>query len=636
MNNKVIYKPWGSEHWLELNDKYCYKRIYINAGHKTSYQYHEKKIETNYLIEGKAEIWLENEHGKIETFIMEKDQFFTVPKNRKHRVIAITNIILQEVSTPEVDDVIRIEDDTQRGNGKITDEHKTPSVLILAAGLGSRLRHHTIHKNKALIPINNKAIISYIIEKFPIDYKIIIAVGYQKDSLKEYCALSHKDREIIFIEVDQWANPDTDPGYSVFLCKRFLQNPFYIVTTDCLISSDMPIIDGNWIGTYPTDCSEKYATINIDSNKNVVNIINKSKVGHEHAFIGLAAIYDYTTFWNELENNTSNYELVSAWSRPEKFLNLKTKELEWFDTGNIDDLKLTKKAFCDTPVESEKDVKEVVYKINDSVLKFNPNPIIISNKTKRYEKIKEMCPKLYSGNNFISYQWIDGNDLYEHDSYDVYKNFLDILQYNFDASQKTTDPTLIKSFYIDKTISRKNLFENKYGNKLLESNLIINKINYKSINHILSTIDYSEILDNTLYSKFHGDLHFDNIIYDKNQKYFYIDWRESFGGNTDYGDIYYDLAKLYCGCLFPFNLLKNNSTTILNEGISMVDYSYPISNAILKFTKYYENWIVKNNFSLKKVKLIAGLAFLNISPLHTDIHNKILLYKSIEILNTYA
>ena len=45
--SKIVYKPWGREEWLELNDKYCYKRLYINAGTKTSYQYHEKKLETN-------------------------------------------------------------------------------------------------------------------------------------------------------------------------------------------------------------------------------------------------------------------------------------------------------------------------------------------------------------------------------------------------------------------------------------------------------------------------------------------------------------------------------------------------------------------------------------------------------------
>ena len=69
-NIKIVYKPWGKEHWLELNSKYCYKRIYINAGHRTSYQYHNFKIETNYLISGKAMVWLENDDGIIENYVI--------------------------------------------------------------------------------------------------------------------------------------------------------------------------------------------------------------------------------------------------------------------------------------------------------------------------------------------------------------------------------------------------------------------------------------------------------------------------------------------------------------------------------------------------------------------------------------
>ena len=62
---------------LELNDRYCYKRIYINAGTRTSYQYHKQKLETNYIIEGEAEIWLENDLGVVEKTIMKAGDFLT-------------------------------------------------------------------------------------------------------------------------------------------------------------------------------------------------------------------------------------------------------------------------------------------------------------------------------------------------------------------------------------------------------------------------------------------------------------------------------------------------------------------------------------------------------------------------------
>ena len=283
---KIVNKPWGREEWLELNEKYCYKRIYINSGYKTSFQYHNHKRETNYIISGTAEIWLENDEGTIEKKIMNSGEYFNVTPPKKHRVIALTDIILQEVSTPEVNDVIRIEDDANRQDGLVEGEHTNPAVLILAAGLGTRLKNHTKFKNKALIPINNKAIISYIIEKFPKNHEFIIAVGYKKESLIEYCKIVHSDRTIKFVEVDGWENSKIGPGHSTIKCKEYLQRPFYITTADCIIDGQMPHLDGNWLGIYPTSYPEKYSTINIDENKDVIAFVNKSESGFDNAFIG--------------------------------------------------------------------------------------------------------------------------------------------------------------------------------------------------------------------------------------------------------------------------------------------------------------------------------------------------------------
>jgi mannose-6-phosphate isomerase-like protein (cupin superfamily) len=126
----TVKKPWGKEVWLELwqgprGHGYCYKRIYIKKGTKTSFQYHNRKIETNYIIKGKAEVWLENNLGNIIKKKMGAGESFTVVPKKKHRVIALNNVILQEVSTPDVDDVIRLQDDAERGDGRIDSEHRS-------------------------------------------------------------------------------------------------------------------------------------------------------------------------------------------------------------------------------------------------------------------------------------------------------------------------------------------------------------------------------------------------------------------------------------------------------------------------------------------------------------------------------
>ena len=130
---KVVVKPWGREIWLNYNKgeevgdkqkKYAYKKIHIKAGTKTSFQYHDKKQETNFILQGQAEAWFENDKGEIEKKVVNAGQFWTIEPPRKHRIIALTDLVLLEVSTPEVDDVIRLSDDYQRGDGRIQDEHK--------------------------------------------------------------------------------------------------------------------------------------------------------------------------------------------------------------------------------------------------------------------------------------------------------------------------------------------------------------------------------------------------------------------------------------------------------------------------------------------------------------------------------
>ena len=61
------------------------------------------------------------------------------------------------MSTPEVDDVIRISDDSGRTDGKIEHEHMKPVLCILTAGVGSRLENLSEHINKGLLPLDNKA-----------------------------------------------------------------------------------------------------------------------------------------------------------------------------------------------------------------------------------------------------------------------------------------------------------------------------------------------------------------------------------------------------------------------------------------------------------------------------------------------
>ena len=123
LSDYKVTKPWGHELWLELNEFYAYKVIHMKKGFQSSLQMHDMKIEANYVIDGEAEVLLENEEGKMISYVFSKGHGWVVPRKRKHRVIAKTDYTALEVSTPHLDDVIRFEDDTKRESGKIEEEH---------------------------------------------------------------------------------------------------------------------------------------------------------------------------------------------------------------------------------------------------------------------------------------------------------------------------------------------------------------------------------------------------------------------------------------------------------------------------------------------------------------------------------
>jgi thiamine kinase-like enzyme len=191
----------------------------------------------------------------------------------------------------------------------------------------------------------------------------------------------------------------------------------------------------------------------------------------------------------------------------------------------------------------------------------------------------------------------------------------------------------LRKFYVDKTDGRVRKFIANNGESYFNTDYVINTKEYPSMRSLLKRVDYNSLLTNPFYEKFHGDLQFDNVVYTKSeQKFTFIDWRDSFGTNTEYGDVYYDLAKLYGGCIIPYNKMKNEDNISFEQGMHTVSYSYDVPENLTKFKTYYENWIVENGYDLEKVKLITSLIFLNMSPLHDEKFSKMLWFKSTEML----
>ena len=113
-NHTRTDKPWGYELLIALNDRYALKEIGLNEGQRTSLQSHDLKTESIYLLAGRAGLEIEGDDGSMKQFVVEPGDSYTVVVGRKHRVTALTDIRFVEVSTPELDDVRRYEDDYGR------------------------------------------------------------------------------------------------------------------------------------------------------------------------------------------------------------------------------------------------------------------------------------------------------------------------------------------------------------------------------------------------------------------------------------------------------------------------------------------------------------------------------------------
>ena len=104
-----VEKPWGYElHWA-LTDRYVGKVLHVNAGHALSLQYHRRKDETILLWSGRILMEIQEAAGLARREMQPGDRLHITP-GTIHRMTAIDDSDIIEVSTPELDDVVRLED----------------------------------------------------------------------------------------------------------------------------------------------------------------------------------------------------------------------------------------------------------------------------------------------------------------------------------------------------------------------------------------------------------------------------------------------------------------------------------------------------------------------------------------------
>ena len=110
VDDHKVEKPWGYELRWAITDRYAGKILHIKKGEALSLQFHERKDEYQYVIKGAVDIELGGPEGALTTRRMKVGDTLHIAPGTRHRLTAVEDTDIFEVSTPEVDDVVRLED----------------------------------------------------------------------------------------------------------------------------------------------------------------------------------------------------------------------------------------------------------------------------------------------------------------------------------------------------------------------------------------------------------------------------------------------------------------------------------------------------------------------------------------------
>ena len=109
-------------------------------------------------------------------------------------------------------------------------------VIIPTAGLGERLKNLTKNLNKSLITLNDKPVISHIIERFKENTEFVIPLGFDGKKVKEYLNLAYPKKKFFFVKIKKFKGKGSGLGLTMLKCKKYLQTPFIFVSCDTIFA----------------------------------------------------------------------------------------------------------------------------------------------------------------------------------------------------------------------------------------------------------------------------------------------------------------------------------------------------------------------------------------------------------------
>lgn len=537
--------------------------------------------------------------------------------------------------------------------------------MILAAGRGSRVGRVGDVLHKSLLPLNGRAVLSHQLERVPRSYRVVIAVGYRADQVRDYVALAHPDRFVEFVDVAGWDRPGGGPGASLLACRDAVgDDDVFVTSCDTLWAPDPDLLvvgTKSWLGTAavpPDTLLSRWCVAELDARSGDTVIALHDKVGGEaaelrrargvlRAYVGLAYVAraDASAFWDGVATGDAvagERQVTGGLAALAATKSLALRPVSWTDVG---DERSYRQAVARYSGYDWTKSGQATYVLPDAgrVIKFNADPAVTAARRRRGQVLRgvpDLVDLDHGGSSMLAYRYVPGRTVYaELDALDAALPDPDRLGtrpgetvvHALLAWHRRTyarplpvepDPGDVRAacheFYWRKTQARLDALG--AGGRA--------DLAWQCRSVIDGLLDLDELNDGAVPTFGHGDFNFGNVLYTAPEwrrtggPFVGLDWREDFAGH-DWIDVRYDLGKLLAGCYVHWDAARRGDFR-----------PWPAGERYAELIRaYVRRWY---RASARAVEIIGALSLLNCAPLHAAPLDEILVARGCAWLTEVA
>lgn len=431
------------------------------------------------------------------------------------------------------------------------------TFVVLAAGRGSRLGRIGDELPKALLPLNGRAVLSHQFDLAPPGARLVVVTGYRADQVEEYVRLAHPDLDVTFVKEVDWGR---GPGASLLMARPEVGDDDLVFTAcDTLWERDDALWDGesSFVAVAPIPAgtpAARWCRMVPDASGDFVARIDDKTPDVAPGSVCWTALARVARdvverFWTALADADARAGEIQFSSGLDAVVDggepIDLRQIQWLDVG---DERAYRAALVATTGYDPLKPDQVTYVLPDTgrVVKCHFDVQKVAWRAERAKLLRDLVPEpvTSTGQTMTAYDYVAGRSLYDvidDGQVDATHRVLDWWADRFWPTrlEHTVRPAhwheIATRFYRDRTFSRVMSLDPTLRSVALDA---------------VTRVDWDALVDGCVYGTFHGDLTYANVIERPDGSLVGIDWREDFAGETTWGDLRYDLAKLLSGTAF--------------------------------------------------------------------------------------